>query len=42
MNKNRYIVLAKKAANIQINEQRKINKVFKDRGKIEKLCLKRS
>ena len=28
MNKNRYIVLAKKAANIQINEQRKINKVF--------------
>ena len=28
MNKNRYIVLAKKAASIQINEQRKINKVF--------------
>ena len=28
MNKSRYIVLAKKAASIQINEQRKINKVF--------------
>ena len=28
MNKNKYIVLAKKTASIQINEQRKINKVF--------------
>ena len=28
MNKNKYIILAKKAANIQINEQKKINKMF--------------